>query len=77
MKPYGVPRVFDLEDPHYDMIDVRRVGGKSSKGRNAGKGGDVRNSQHSKNKQDTRRIWKGRERQNTKAEINKAILGLD
>ena len=67
MKPYGLPRILDLECP--DLYDIRLYGLKSSKSRTK-KHGVIKNSfRRVKVKATARRIWKKRERSKTKMEI--------
>jgi len=57
---YGLPRIQDLINP--DTVDVQNYGLKSSKVRSP-KYGCIKNSfRNSKNKRDTRRIWKKKAR---------------
>ena len=57
---YGLPRIKDLECP--DLFDIQNYGLKSSKSR-CPKHGCTKNSfRNSKNKRDTRRIWKKKAR---------------
>jgi len=66
MKPYGIPRLKDLECP--DCADIRNFGLKSSKSRARGKGGEFKNSFRSSTaKRRTRQIWKSRARSASKA----------
>jgi len=57
---YGLPRIQDLITP--DCADIHEYGLKSSIGRNP-KYGCIKNSfRNSRNKRDTRRIWKKKAR---------------
>jgi len=61
MKPYGIPRHPDIDSP--DLADIHLYGLKSSISRIPGKNGDIKNSfRASKNKRNTRRIWKKKAR---------------
>lgn len=60
MKPYGVPRIKDVESP--DFSDIQTYGLKSSIGRVAGKGGDIKGYQKPKQKAYSRRVWKKKAR---------------
>lgn len=60
MKPYGVPRIKDVESP--DVSDIQTYGLKSSIGRVAGKGGDIKGYQKPKQKAYSRRVWKKKAR---------------
>ena len=71
MKAYGVPRNPDVESP--DLVDIQTYGLKSSDSRVKGKCGDIKNSfRNTKNKAKARRIWKKRERQNSKVSVRDA-----
>ena len=66
MKPYGVPRLKDLESP--DCADIHKFGLKSSKSRVKGIGGDIKNSfRKPQSKKSSRRVWKGKERQKARS----------
>jgi hypothetical protein len=67
MKPYGVPRVPDVEYP--DVADIQKFGLKSSIGRIAGKGGDIKGYQRPNQKAYSRRIWKKKIRKLANKEI--------
>ena len=57
---YGLPRIKDLINP--DCLDIQNYGLKSSISRDP-KYGCIKNSfRNSKNKRDTRRIWKKKAR---------------
>lgn len=71
MKPYGIPRLPELEFP--DVVDVQRFRGKSSCGRLAGKSGDFRPYIRGNNKAATRRYWKRKARATGRAEIQAGL----
>ena len=72
MKPYGIPRVLEVEFP--DVADIKRFGFKSSIGRVKTKGGDIPSYfKNSNAKRNIRRIWKKKARLNTKRELREYI----
>lgn len=72
MKAYGLPRHDNVENP--DLGDICDYGLKSSAGNLEGKGGDIRSShKSSRNKKQTRRIYKRKARR----EGNEAAKVLD
>jgi len=72
MKAYGIPRVLEVEYP--DLGDIRRFGFKSSVSRPKNKSGDHKNSfRNSNSKASTRRIWKKKERINSKVSVRSYI----
>ena len=64
MKPYGIPRVRDLECP--DCVDIKEYGMKSSVGAIRHKGGYFKTTQKSRGKRSMRRYWKRVARQTHK-----------
>lgn len=69
MKPYGIPRVKDLEYP--DVVDIQKYALKSSTGRMAG---DKKSyTRDAEDRHSTRRIFKKRERATVQHEIDVAI----
>lgn len=67
MLPYGIPRVPEVEYP--DCADLHRFAFKSRDGRSDGKS-IIRNV---RNKKQTRRYWKRKERKRAKSEIKKEL----
>lgn len=65
MKPYGIPRHPDVENP--DLVDLRVYALKSSRGRLPSLGGDRKNSiRKSSIKRNTRVRWKRKARKAAK-----------
>ena len=71
MRPYGIPRVPEVEFP--DVGDIQLFGFKGSCGRFAGKSGDYRPYIRGNNKAATRRIWKRKARAAGRAAIYEAL----
>jgi hypothetical protein len=72
MKPYGIPRILDVEFP--DIADIHRFGLKSSIGHFSEKGGEFKSYiRNCHSKASTRRYWKRKARQISKCLIQKAI----
>ena len=71
MKPYGIPRVPEIDFP--DVGDIQRFGFKSSCGKIVGKSGDFHPYLCPNHKARTRRIWKRKARAEGKATINNAL----
>lgn len=70
MKPYGIPRVPELDRP--DCVDIQRFGLKSSKSRVKNKSGVRKNSfRNVSAKRRTRRYWKKRERMVTQENLRR------
>jgi hypothetical protein len=69
MRPYGLPRICDLEYP--DIGDIQLYGLKSSVGKFPGKNGDYR--PYCRNHSKARRIWKKKERAAQRAFLNKLL----
>lgn len=73
MKPYGIPRNLNVENP--DLVDIRLYAFKSSRSRLESKGGDVKNSFHNSSaKRNTRRIWKKKERKSAKVGVRSTLV---
>lgn len=69
MKPYGLPRVKEVEAP--DLVDIQTYGLRSSAGNLPGKGGEIRSLfKNSRKKRNIRRYWKKRERKIIKEKLN-------
>ncbi len=61
MKPYGIPRIPELE--FLDVADIQRFGLKSSAGRCFEASGDYKSyTRSSKARKRVRRVWKKKER---------------
>jgi len=72
MKAYGIPRKQEVEHP--DMVDIHRFALKSSVGRLDSKSGEYKNSfRNTDSKASTRRIWKKKERINSKVSVRSYI----
>lgn len=71
MKPYGIPRVPELDFP--DVYDIKKFGFASHIGRLPGKSGDFRPYIRGTNKASTRRIWKRKARAEGKSIIRKEL----
>lgn len=67
MKPYGIPRIPELEFP--DVADIQHLGLASHAGRLPGRSGDYRPYIRGENKAKTRRYWKRKARAAGKREI--------
>lgn len=74
MKPYGVPRVPEIEYP--DVADIQRLGLASHCGRIPGKSGDYRPYIRGQNKARTRRIWKRKARAAGRASVIEGLQNL-
>lgn len=70
MKPYGLPRLSDIESP--DKADIHNWCLKSSAGKFREKGGDFKNSRrNTKKKKQVRRSYKKAERHKAKEALRK------
>lgn len=71
MKPYGIPRLPELEFP--DVADIQSLGLSSHAGRIHGRSGDFRPYIRGANKARTRRYWKRKARAVGRTEINEGL----
>ena len=76
MKPYGLPRIKDVEFP--DVADIQRFGLSSHVGQLANKSGTFRSYTKTKRKNQIRRYWKKKirnlQKNMTKEKVNEEVI---